>query len=173
MAAYDISVYSTVDEGASRRSIRTNITAATYRTGEPVSIVANELLRSDNAPGGNDPANIYGIACESAVSQSNRMAALEIQDTPRLVELPAAGKVFAARYFATDGAGTEAVPTFAGVSGVQGNLYLNAGTDRWAFDTGAANANVEGIDVLDSGGFSLGDDLTESGAGVTVLFRFI
>ena len=173
LAAYDIMVYSTPDEGASRRAFRTNITAATFAIGEPVTIATNEITDSEGTAGGVDPVNITGIAAEPAVSTSNRMQALEIEDTLRLVELPDPNKVFRARYFATDGAGTAATPTFAAVAGVLGNLVHNAGTDVWSFDTGAGNANCVGIDVLDANGASLGDDLQISGTGDTVLFRFL
>jgi len=173
LAAYDISLYSTPNEGSAREAVRTNITAATFPTGVPVTIVADELVESHNSPGGVDPANIYGISMESAVNRSTMMANLEVEDTLRLVERPSPDKVFLARFFATDGAGTEVVPTFAAVSGAPGNLVRVAGTTRWAFDTGAANLNCEGIDVLDANGFRLGDDLLNQGAGVAVLFRFV
>ena len=170
MALYDITLHS-ADEGATRRSFRTNITAATFVTGEPVTVVANELVGSEGSAGGVDPVAIAGIAMEPAVSRSNRMAALEITDTGRLVELATPDKVFRARGFATDGAGTAVVPTFAAVAGVAGNL-VHDGTN-WRFDTGAGNANCIGIDVLDRDGHSLGDDLELSGTGDTVLFRFL
>jgi hypothetical protein len=131
------------------------------------------LADGEGGAGGVDPTVIYGIAAESAVNRSTMMTNLEIQDTLRLVELPTPDKVFAARYFATDGASTEAVPTFALVSGAPGNLVHNAATDRWAFDVGAANLNCEGIDVLDADGHRLGDDLVLSGVGSIVLFRFV
>jgi hypothetical protein len=171
MSAYDILLYSTVDEGAARRAVRTNITAATFMIGEPVVIVANELANGETGPGGVDPVDIFGVAAESAVSGSNMMAALEIEDTLRTVELPNEDKLFLARYFAEDGAGTLATPTYAGVAGVPANLVHN-GT-QWTFDTGAANLNCEGVDVVDSNGTRLGDDLTFSGAGAMVLFRFV
>ena len=170
MSAYDIMLYSS-DEGATRRGFRTNITAATFEIGEPVTIVTNEIVGSETSPGLVDPVAIDGIAVEPAVSNSSRMAALEIENTLRVVELPDTGKVFMARYFATDGAGTHVVPTFAAVAGAQGNL-VHDGTD-WSFDTGAANLNCEGIDVLDANGSRLGEDLTLDGAGNTVLFRFL
>jgi len=170
LALYDITLYS-ADEGATRRAFRTNITAATFVTGEPVTVVTNEIVGSENSAGGVDPVAIDGIAMEPAVSRSNRMAALEIEDTGRLVELADPTKVFRARYFATDGAATQTTPTFAAVAGVLGNL-VHDGTN-WAFDTGAANANCVGIDVLDTDGHSLGDDLELSGTGDTVLFRFL
>jgi len=172
LAAYDILVFSQVGEGASRQAIRTNITAAAFEVGEPVCIVTNELVDGDGGPGGDDPTVIYGIAAEPAVSRSNRMAALEIEDTLRLCERPAPDKLFVARYFATDGAGTQVVPTFAAVSGVPGNLVYDGATN-WTFDTGAANLNCEGVDVLDNNMTRLGDDLTLSGTGAMVLFRFV
>ena len=171
VSAYDIMLHSSSDEGASRRSFRTNITAATFNTGEPVTVVTNELVGSEGSPGGVDPVSIDGIAMEPAVSTSNRMAALEIEDTGRLVELADPNKVFRARYFAINGAGTHVTPTFAAVSGVLGNL-VHDGTN-WSFDTGAANLNCVGIDVLDADGKRLGDDLETSGTGDTVLFRFV
>lgn len=173
LAAYDIQVF-TADEGASRRSFRTNITAATFLTGEPVTIVTNEIVGSEGSPGGVDPVAIDGIAMEPAVSRSNRMAAMEIEDTGRLVELADPNKTFVARYFSVDGTGAAlTVPTFAAVAGVAGNLIYNAAATRWSFDTGAANINCEGIDVLDADGHRLGDDLELNGTGDTVLFRFI
>jgi len=171
MSAYDFAVYSTVNEGASRQAFRTNITAATFRIGEPVTIVADEIVGSEGSPGGVDPANIHGIAAEDAVSRSNMMAQLEIEDTLRLVELPTPDKVFVARRFATDGAGTAATPTFALVSGAPGNLVHDGA--NWTFDIGAANINCEGIDVLDANGNRLGDDRTNNVAGSMVLFRFL
>jgi hypothetical protein len=174
LAAYDIMLYSTTNEGVSRRAIRTNITAATFRIGEPITIVADEARRSENSPGGVDPATIHGIAAEDAVSRSNRMAALEIEDTLRLVELPTADKVFVARYYSADGTGAAlTTPTFAAISGAPGNLIYNAAATRWSFDTAAANVNCEGIDVLDANGTRLGDDREISGAGAMVLFRFV
>ena len=173
MAAYDITLF-TADEGATRRSFRTNITAATFNTGEPVMVVANELIGQDGSPGGVDTVAIDGIAMEPAVSRSNRMAALEIEDTGRLVELATSDKVFRARYFSIDGTGAAlTTPTFAAVAGVPGNLIYNAAADRWSFDTAAANLNCVGIDVLDADGHRLGDDLELNGTGDTVLFRFI
>lgn len=174
MSAYDILLYSTVDEGAARRAIRTNITAATFQIGEPVVIVTNELTNGDGGPGGNDPTDVFGIAVEPAVSGSNMMAALEIEDTLRAVELPNEDKLFLARYFSQDGTGATLVtPTYADVAGVLGNLIYNVAAARWSFDTGAANLNCEGVDVVDSNGTRLGDDLTFSGAGAMVLFRFV
>jgi hypothetical protein len=171
VSAYDILLYSTVDEGAARRAIRTNITAATFMIGEPVIFDGNELANGETGVGGNDPVDIFGIAAEPAVSGSNMMAALEIEDTLRTVELPNDDKLFLARYFAIDGAGTVVTPTYATVAGVLANLVHN-GT-QWTFDTGAANLNCEGVDVVDSNGTRLGDDLTFSGAGAMVLFRFV
>ncbi|OGR29710.1 MAG: hypothetical protein A2139_02365 [Desulfobacca sp. RBG_16_60_12] len=173
MAAYDITLYSAADECASRQGYRTNITAATFHVGEPVIVLGNVLVDGDGGPGGVDPVAIAGIALEDAVSRSNRMAALEVADTLRIVELPDPNKVFVARYFATDGAGTHATPTFAGVAGVPGNLVYEATGDTWTFDTGAVNINCEGIDVLDTDGNRLGNDITPHGTGTVVLFRFI
>jgi len=173
LALYDITLYS-ADEGATRRAFRTSITAATFLTGEPVTVVTNEIVGSEGSPGGVDPVAIDGIAMEPAVSRSNRMAALEIEDTKRLVELADPNKVFCARYFSLDGTGAAlTTPTFADVAGVMGNLIYNAAATRWSFDTAAANLNCVGIDVLDADGHSLGDDLELSGTGDTVLFRFV
>ena len=173
MSAYDITLYSTTDEGASRQGYRTNITAATFHVGEPVIVLGNVLVDGEGGPGGVDPTDIAGIAVEDAVSRSNRMAALEVEDTLRVVELPDPNKVFLARYFATDGVGTHTTPTFAGVAGAPGNLVYEAAGDTWTFDTGAANINCEGIDVLDADGNRLGNDITPHGTGAVVLFRFI
>lgn len=174
MSAYDIAVYSDSNEGATRQAIRTNITASTFNAGEPVCIITDELVDGEGGPGGVDPTVIYGIAAEPAVSRSNMMAQLEIEDTLRLVELPATSKVFLARYYSADGTGAAlTVPTFAAISGAPGNLIYNAAATRWSFDTAAGNINCEGIDVIDVNGTRLGDGLRESGAGVGVLFRFL
>jgi len=173
VAAYDILLYSTVDEGAARRAVRTDIDTATFAIGEPVIFDGNELANGELGPGGVDPVDIFGIAAEPALSGSNMMAALEIEDTLRTVELPNEDKLFLARYFATAGAGAEVAPTYAAVAGVLGNLVRSAATGRWAFDTGAANLNCEGIDVIDANGNRLGDDLSPAVAGAMVLFRFL
>ena len=169
MSAYDILLYSTVDEGAARRAVRTDIDTATFAIGEPVIFDGNELANGELGPGGVDPVDIFGIAAEPALSGSNMMAALEIEDTLRTVELPNEDKLFLARYFVA-GAGV-VVPTYAAVAGVLANL-VHDGTN-WAFDTSAANLNCEGIDVIDTNGNRLGDDLSPAVAGAMVLFRFI
>jgi len=171
LSAYDILLYSTVDEGAARRAVRTNITAATFAIGEPVIIAANELANGETGPGGVDPTDIFGIAAEPAVSGSNMMAVLEIEDTLRAVELPNEDKLFLARYFSSAGGGVYVAPTYGAVAGVLANLVHDGA--NWAFDTTAAHLNCEGIDVVSGDGHRLGDDLTPGNVGAMVLFRFV
>ena len=166
MSAGDVILYATDEACPHRASYRTNISAATFREGEPVVLDAsNELVECAVV----DPPAITGIAVEPAVSRSNMMAALETSDTFRLIERWVPQNTFICRYFATDGAGTLTTPTHANAVGQLGNLYSN-GT-QWTFDTGAANNNCVGIDVLDASGNSLQNDLVPNTAGVYVVVR--
>lgn len=166
MSAGDVIFYASDEQHGHRAAFRTNITAATFREGEPVVLDgSNELVECAVV----DPPVITGIAVEPAVSRSSMMAGLEISDTFRLVERWTPNNTFVCRYFATDGAGTLATPTQANAVGQAGNLYSN-GT-QWTFDTGAANNNAVGIDVLDGNGNSLQNDLVPNTAGAFVVIR--
>lgn len=169
MAARDVELYSCGDQTGRRVGHRTNITAATFVEGEPVSVDGSGEIDISSNVWGNDPATIYGIAVEPAVSKSNRMAALEIEDTQRVVDQWTPVNLFRCRYFATGGLGAVVVPTNALALGQTGNLVSN-GTN-WAFDVGAGNANAICVDVLDEDGLSLADDRTANKAGDSVVIR--
>ena len=168
MSANDIQVYSTGDETTGRQGYRCNITAATFVEGEPVAIDGSNEIDICAT----DPATVLGIAVEPAVSKSSRMAALETADTTRIVDIPAPDKLYMTRNFSTAAAGTDAVPTAALVVGAAGNFIQNAGTLVWSFGTGGGNANLVGVAVLDDDGFNIQDELSPSGAGEWVVFRF-
>ena len=169
MSANDFQVYSAGGDTVSRIGYRTNITAATYLTGEPVM---------DDGAGecvicGNDPAVVLGIAQEPAVSGSNRMAALEITalgDVRRLVDIPTPDKRYIARYYSADGAALSAPTVATAVGNAAGFSLIGA---NWCVDLLAANPHVVIEDVLDANMFSLLDDNPTPGAGVYCVFRFM
>ena len=171
LSAYDFQVYSAGGETVSRIGYRTNHTAATFVVGEPV--VDDGTGEIDECA--DDPANVLGIAMESALSTSNRQAAFETNladiNTRRIVDIPTTDKHYIARYFTTDSTNVT-VPTQANAIGITGGFFLD-GNGNWYVDTNAGNTHVVITDVIDANGFSILDDISPSGAGDRVIFRFI
>jgi hypothetical protein len=168
MAKNDIRPFRSPLGGSTGLSAYPLAASQTFEDGEPVVASSGAL-----AEAGDDPSEILGIAAASSQGKTAN-GADGVRPTGTLIQVVTGenNQLFISDMFATDGAGTAAVPTQANAVGVQGGLTLTGG--NWYVDTGAANAILEIESVLDADGFMLGDPaVPQVGAGVSVVFRLL
>jgi hypothetical protein len=157
---------------------------ADFQRGEPVMMVGSgeiELCADDAAD------DIVGVAATSGKTDGARntpadtgAGALSTQtypvtsadgfpdDTDAVGVYLASDVDFITSRFATDGAGTLAVPTIANAIGE--DCSMQVASDVWFVDTGGGTMNSRIIDVLDANFTSL---TAGGGTGVYVVFRII
>jgi len=156
----------------------------TFVQGEPVSLNnAGDLTESASAPADEDFLGIAAMSGDTvgATDPNGIFRSPEGLFTPGASpNLPVAGDLISiwrakpghkwvSRNFATDGAGTAAVPTKANAVGEVASLILASG--NWFVDVGGSGSRVARIDkVLDAKG---NDIARSSGTGVFVVFEFI
>lgn len=184
MAKGDIMPYQGRDEGSVLppiRSFRLNA-AETFVQGEPVRLnVDGELAEAGDDPGVDD---FIGISAESgdtvgATDAIGRFRDPRYQFTPGAnpdlpatgdmirVWLPVPGSTFVAKYFATDGAGTQAAPALSNI-GDEAGLTLAGGI--YSVDVGTANNICRIVDIIDG---TSGDSLQATGGTPTTTSRII
>ena len=165
MAENDHMAYTEFGEGPRRQSFDVHY-QATFERGEPVRINnAGEIVECTTPV---DAAlEIYGISADSSLDAAgNNIVASGLGFTRGQVCVYPAGQLFKTVYYATDGAGTQAVPAQATVGMVAGFVAVGG---RWFLDTGEEGvARVEA--VLDTDG----NKIEISGnTGVWVVYRLV
>jgi hypothetical protein len=160
----DIRIYLQVEAGTTSYPIAA---AQSFEPGEVVLVQAAGTL----AEAADDPASVAGITMGSSQGKdTNGDEGTVPTGTSIPIYKPGNGQLFITQNFATDGAGTLVTPTQAHVGDTAG-FTLSSGV--WLVDTGAANAHVEVVAVLDGNGQPVGDGTVRSaGTGVSVVFGF-
>ncbi len=146
---------------------------STFEDGDVVVLDGNGYL--DEA--GDDPAAVLGICADPPVNDlygagAAGVAASAPEGTMLGAWIPGNNRQFRSDNFATDGAGTAAVPTQLNAVGHLAGLTLSGG-GSWIVDTGTANLVVAIDDVLDSNNLPINQPDLLTGAGQTVVFHFI
>ncbi len=162
MAANDFAWYSSTTGIASRVSYPATA-AQTFEAGEPVTLIAAGTLSECL----DDPADVAGIATHNT---TDVLGVDKGVGYPVTVEKGGPDQTFKTNNFATDGAGTAAVPTIANIGDLAG-FDLSGGV--WTLDTGQDNLICEVVGVLDKDGRPMGHTSIAVGAGAIVLFRLI
>ena len=136
----------------------------TFRVGEPTTIhnTSGQLVEA-----GTDPPDVAGIAAHRSTDRDGTSFGSGFLVT---VYKGGPDQTFRTTKFATDGAGTAAVPVIANIGKIAGFIVV-AGS--WFLDLGAGNGICEVTGILDSNGRNLSDPNLLSGTGSIVLFRFI
>ena len=170
MAAGDIRIHTQMEGGTGFAALAAG---QTFENGEIVVVGAAGTL----AEAGDDPAVVAGISIGSSQGLVANASPINLSTiaTGTLIPFykPVSGQLFKTDNFATDGAGTAATPAVTTIGDTAG-FTLAGAPAAWSLDTGAANAHVEVVDVLDSRGHSVGDTtIRTAGTGVTVVFGFI
>ncbi len=184
MSKFDIMPYRGSDQGNVIPPVehyRLNA-SETFTIGELVSVNADgELTEAADDPAAEDVIGVAAMSGDTAVTTDTNGiyrkrvglfapgASPNAPQTGDMIQVWEAfqGHTFLAKVFATDGAGTAAVPAAANI-GDRAGFSLTAGV--WSIDTGTANFIARIVDVLDVNGRSV----QESGlTGVAVLFKFV
>ena len=135
----------------------------TFQQGEPVVVIAAGTL-SECA---DDPSSVTGIAAHRSTDVNGTDLGV---GTPITVYTAGPNDTFKTNNFATDGAGTAAVPTLTNVGELAG-LDLSSGV--WTLDTDQNNLICEIVGVRDAAGNDLSNPNVLPGAGLWVLFKFL
>jgi hypothetical protein len=163
MALNDIQPWRSPSGGEERLAFPV-IANATFLRGEPLRLTLGGALTTN----ADNPAAIIGIAAHGATDVDG--ASFPAGTMCTVIGIPDT-QIFRSDNFATDGSGTAAVPTQANAIQELAGLSLSGGT--WSIDTGMANLLVRIVDVLDAQRNSITDPNILTGAGQTVLFKFI
>ena len=173
MARNDIRCARLVEGGMTAYAINTTITGAqTFEEGEPVYVDDNGYLIEC----ADDPAVVTGISAGTSQGMSangeagHLVAGTRPDGTWVQVYKPVHDQYFVCSNFATDGAGTAAVPAQTTVGDTAGFTLLGG---VWYVDTGCANIHVEIVGVIDSHANFLSDIIRDVGTGVSVVFGFL
>ena len=161
MALNDIQSWRSPTNGEERLAFPV-IANATFNRGEPLRLSGGGALtvNADN------PAAIIGIAAHRATDAKG--ASFPAGTMCTVIGIPDT-QIFRSDNFRV--AGVAAVPTQANAIQELAGLGLTGGT--WFIDTGMANLIVRIVGVLDANRNSIDHPTTLTGAGQTVLFKFI
>jgi hypothetical protein len=145
------------------------VTGSTFQEGDIVRLDGNGFLTE----AGDDPPAVLGVAGDSATNILYGVGLTGASSAPEGtylgVWIAGNNRQFRTENFATDGAGTAAVPTQLNAVGQTAGFTLAAGV--WTLDTGTANFVAVIDDVLDANGHSISNPNVIVGAGVTVIYH--
>ena len=162
MAARDLQFFNAMGGSEERLSYALGANQSIFE-GEPVVVAASGLASEC----GDDPSTVDGIAAHRSRDVDNRAFTGGRRLTVNGVS---PDQIFKTKNFATDGAGTLAVPDTTHI-GDLGGLTLSGGV--WYVDTGTANDILMVTGVRDVSGRDVLDPLISAGTGVYVLFKFL